>query len=109
MKRIIIAAALLAASAAPAFADLYAGQTMIANVQTLACPTAESFSKFYQLVREGDSVAASKSAVRDGCIVIEMGAAGKLTSAPSVDGAICIRWQGQPDCMYSPAESIVHF
>jgi hypothetical protein len=110
MRRLIIAAAALAASATSAFAEIHTGQTMIANVQTLACPTDEVFSKFYQLVREGDSVAATKSAVRDGCIIIEMGTAGKLAKPSATDsGGVCIRWQGQPDCMWSPVESIVHF
>jgi hypothetical protein len=106
----IAAAALLAASAPSAFAEVHTGQTMFANVKTLACPTDEAFSKYYQLVKEGDSEAATKSAVRDGCIVIEQGAAGKLTKPSAIDsGGVCIRWKGQPDCMWSPVESIVHF
>lgn len=104
----LIVTGLLAASATSAFADDI--PTMFANVKTLACPTDESFSKFYQLSRAGDSEAATKSAIRDGCIVIEMGTAGKwMKSSATHSGAACIRWKGQPDCMWSPVESIVHF
>lgn len=96
---IIIVSSLVPESPAqPKKLEAQYGDIIAANVPTIGCSSEAAHDKLRALAREGDAVAASKVA---GCIAIAMGTTGKAIKTYG-KSSICVRWQGEPDCLWSP-------
>lgn len=78
--------------------DAQYGDTIAANVATIGCDSEANHDKAHALARAGDQAAAAKVA---GCIPIAMASTGTAIKTYG-KASICVRWQGQPDCLWSP-------
>jgi hypothetical protein len=115
MKRLLLASAVIFGAtfyylgafdsppSQPKKADAQYGDTIAANVATFGCDTEESHDKARRLLREGDQAAAAKVA---GCSAIPMASTGKAIKTYG-KFSICVRWQGEPDCLWSPRDALL--
>ena len=66
------------------------------------CRTEDAVDKTKWLARQGDPEAAVEFMVLN-CIPIKMGHTGTLVTAIRYGyNGVCVRWRGEPDCLWSP-------
>ena len=90
------------AASQPTSNDPKVGDIIVANVTTMACRTEGAVDKTKWLARQGDPEAAVEFMVQN-CIPIKMGHTGTLVTAIRYGyNGVCVRWRGEPDCLWSP-------
>jgi hypothetical protein len=67
------------------------------------CLNEEATSKIESLLRENDTIAATKHAVQAGCVIVDDGKIGKVEHISVWNGNTCVRFQGEPECLWFPS------
>ena len=73
------------------------------SMSSPGCLNEEATSKIKSLLRENDTIAATKYAIQAGCVIVDDGKIGKVEHVSVWNGNTCLRFQGEPDCLWFPS------